>query len=129
MCQRIAMFPTSARLETLQKTVGDDLLIFAPELVVCGGIVVLLLARLIPKFDRTHLGVLAITVLTAALFAIGFHIATHGQSAGSYFEGMLISDPFAGFVRCLVLGASLLTVLLSQVSGIPDSDDSADFYT
>src|SRR5579872_5095662 len=129
MCQRIAMFPTSTRLESLQKTVGDDLLIFAPELVVCAGIVTLLLARLIPKFDKTHLGILAITVLTAALFAICFHLATRGQAGGSYFEGMLISDSFAGFVRCLVLTASLLTVLLSQLSGIPDSDDSADFYT
>jgi NADH-quinone oxidoreductase subunit N len=123
------MFPTSAQLETLQKTVGNDLLLFAPELVVCGGIVVLLLARLIPLFDRSHLGAVAIVILTAALFAIGFHLATVDKGAGSYFEGMLVSDSFAGFVRCIVLIAALLTVLLTQLSGIPDAADSSDFYT
>lgn len=123
------MFPTLARLETLQSTVGNDLLLFAPELVVCGGIVVLLLARLIPRFDRSHLGAVAIVILTAALFTIGFHLATVNKGAGSYFDGMLISDTFAGFVRCLVLAASLLTVLLTRFSGIPDVKDSADFYT
>jgi NADH-quinone oxidoreductase subunit N len=122
------MFPSSSQLDTLQKTVGSDLLLFAPELAVCGGIVVLLLARLLPQFDRSHLGAVAIVILSAALAAIGFHLVNSAKGAGSYFEGMLISDPFAAFVRCIVLSAALLTVLLTQVSGIPDATDSSDFY-
>jgi NADH-quinone oxidoreductase subunit N len=42
---------------------------------------------------------------------------------------MLESDAFAGLARCFVLGAALLTVLLTQLTGIPDRDDSADFHT
>ncbi len=123
------MFFTSARLESLQSTIGTDILLFAPELVVCVGIVVLLLARLIPQFERSHLGTVAIVILTAALAAIGFHLSTVDKSAVPYFEGMLIADQFAGFVRCLVLIAALLTVLMTQLTGIPDAPDSADFYT
>jgi NADH-quinone oxidoreductase subunit N len=126
------MFPTSARIEALQSTLGNNLLLFAPELVVCGGIVALLLARLIPQFDRSHLGAVTIVILAAALFAIGDQLKIFDKGAGSYagpyFDGMLVSDPFAGFVRCLVLIAALLTVLLTQLTGIPDAGDSGDFY-
>ncbi len=122
------MFPSSVRLEALQATLGDDLLLFAPELVVCGAIVALLLARLIPLFDRAHLGGLVVTLLTTALVALVFHLGTAEKDAGVYFEGMLISDRFAGAVRFLVLVAAVLTVLLTLLTGIPDARDSADFY-
>ena len=41
---------------------GNDLLVFLPELVVCVGIVALLLVRLVPLFDRVHLGGLAVAI-------------------------------------------------------------------
>ena len=41
---------------------------------------------------------------------------------------MLIADPFASLVRCLVLFAALLTVILTLLSGIPDRADSSDFH-
>lgn len=123
------MFPTVARLETLQSTVGTDLLMFAPELVVCGGIVALLLGRLISLFDRSHLGSLVIVVLVAALFAITSQLINADRGAGPYFGGMLISDQFASLVRCLILFAALLTALLTLLTGIPDAADSADFYS
>jgi NADH-quinone oxidoreductase subunit N len=126
------MFPTLARLEMLQSTVGTDAILFAPELVVCGGIVVLLLARLITQFEHTHLGAVVIVVLSAALYALIDQIITveqgNGSYAGSYFQGMLGSDSFANVVRVLILSAALLTVLLTQLTGIPDAQDSADFH-
>ena len=126
------MFPTTTRIQYLQSTLGDNLLLFAPELAVCGGIVVLLLARLIPTFDRTHLGAVAIVVITAALFAVSYQVASAGSGttgyAGVYFDGMLVSDRFAALVRLLILSAALLTVLLTQFTGIPDAADSADFH-
>src|SRR5262245_2025886 len=124
------MFPTSIRMDNLQAALGNDLLLFAPELVVCGGIVLLLLARLVKFLDRAHLGTVALATLAAALFAAGYQFLETGtdKAAASYFAGMLVADPFAGLVRCLVLVAALLTVLLTQLSGIPDSSDSADFH-
>ena len=126
------MFFTSARIETLQTTVGNDLLLFAPELVVCCGIVVLLLARLLPQFDRSHLGTVSIVVIVASLAALIGQLITVerglGAYAGAYFDGMLVSDRFAAFVRCLVLIAALLTALVTQLTGIPDARDSGDFH-
>ena len=122
------MFPSLVRMESLQQSIGNDLLQFIPELVVCVGIVVLLLVRLVPVFDRVHLGSLAVAALAVALFAAGYQVYEN-RWAGSYFSGMLVADPFAGLVRCLILLAALLTVLLTQLTGIPDRDDSADFHT
>jgi NADH-quinone oxidoreductase subunit N len=122
------MFPTPSQIQALRDAVGTDLLQFIPELAVCFGIVALLLARLVPLLDRAHLGGLAVAVLAVALAAAGYQVAADTWS-GSYFSGMLASDPFAGLVRCLVLTAALLTALLTQLSGIPDRDDSADFHT
>ena len=122
------MFPTLLRMESLQESLRSDLYQFIPELVVCVGIVTLLLVRLTSLFDRVHLGGLAVAVLAVALFSAGYQFATHRSGAGAYFGGMLIADPFASLVRCLVLFAALLTVILTLLSGIPDRADSADFH-
>jgi NADH-quinone oxidoreductase subunit N len=121
------MFPTSTTINDLQGTVGDSLRLFLPELVVCVGIVVLLLTRLLRVFDRAHLGGIAVTTLILALLVAGFQVYEDNWGR-SFFSGMLVSDPFAGLVRCLVLLAALVVVLLTQLTGIPDRADSADFH-
>jgi NADH-quinone oxidoreductase subunit N len=138
MCQGFPMFPTASSVNELQSSVGDSLRLFLPELVVCAGIVVMLLTRLLRVFDRAHLGGIAVATLVVALFVAGYQFCDAefgiGNSpptgwGGSFFAGMLSSDPFAGLVRCLVLVAALVTVLLTQLTGIPDRADSADFHT
>lgn len=128
------MFPTLTSVEKLQSALESDLLVFLPELAVCAGIVTLLLARLVPALDRVHLGGVAVAVLAVALFAGGYQVydaagkpANQGWG-GVYFTGMLTSDAWGGFVRLVVLASALLTVLLTRLTGIPDKDDSADFY-
>jgi len=122
------MFPTLAGINSLQAGVGFDLLLFLPELVLCVGIVSLLVARLISLFDRVHLGGLALAVVGAALFAACWQFATDDAEAGACFSGMLVSDRFGVFARCLILLATLTTILLTQLTGIPDRADSADFH-
>ena len=96
---------------------------------VCVGVVLLLLARLVPALDRVHLGGVAAAVLAGAVFAAGYQVHEHsGSWAGSYFGSMLTSDAWGGFVRVVVLTAALLAVLLTLLTGIPDAADSADFY-
>lgn len=121
------MFPTLAGLEKLRSAIDHDLLMFLPELVVCVGIVALLLARLLPTLDRLHLGGAAAAILVCAVFTAHAQVR-EGQWAGSYFAGMLTSDAWGGFVRVVVLASALITVLLTLLTGIPDRDDSADFY-
>jgi NADH-quinone oxidoreductase subunit N len=126
------MFPKLFDIDRLQSGVQSDLLVFLPELAVCFGVVLLLLARLVPFFDRAHLGGVAVATLAGALFAAVAQIQDaqkpQGTWAGEYFNGMLIADAWGGFVRVVVLAAALLTVLLTLLTGIPDKDDSADFY-
>ncbi|MBA4187656.1 MAG: NADH-quinone oxidoreductase subunit N [Planctomycetaceae bacterium] len=122
------MFPTAVKVDALQSAVGSDLLMFLPERVLCVGIVSLLLARLLPLLDRAHLGGLALAAVAVSLYTAGAQV-NGGEWSGPYFGGMLSSDAFAGLVRCFILGAALLTILLSQLTGIPDAADSADFHT
>lgn len=127
------MFPTLVNVQRLQSALDNDLLLFLPELAVCAGIVALLLARLLPALDRVHLGGVALVALVVGMFAAGFPVYEARERpdqvwAGTYFAGMLTSDAWGGFVRVVVLAAALLTVLLTLLTGIPDRDDSADFY-
>src|SRR5258708_7618917 len=122
---------TRPRIDALQDALGGDLVRFLPELVVCAGVVVLLLARLVRQLDRSHLGGLAVVVLAVALYAAvaGYPAATGSARQASLFTGMLLADPFAGYVRVVVLAAAIVTVLLTRVTGLPDAEDSADFYS
>jgi NADH-quinone oxidoreductase subunit N len=115
-------------MNALQEAIGSDLLHFIPELVICVGIIALLLVRLVAFFDRAHLGGLAVAALAVALFAAGYQVYENSWP-GPFFTGMLVSDPFAGLARCLVLAGALLTALLTQLTAIPDRDDSSDFHT
>ena len=120
---------TRARIDALQATLATDLLLFLPELVVAGGVVLLLLCRLVKPLDRTHLGGVAVAVLAVALFAAAGETAAPGTPRdASYFGGMLAADPFAAFARTLLVAAALLTVLLTRLTRIPDRADSGDFY-
>lgn len=129
------MFPTTSQLRSLQSGLGTDLTLFLPELLVCGGVVFLLLCRLVKALDRAHLGAVAVCTLCAALFPAVYQLGdavgwfdTPAAPAGSFFGGMLVSDPFGVLVRALILAAALLVVLLTRLTGIPDREDSADFY-
>jgi NADH-quinone oxidoreductase subunit N len=122
------MYPSARQIRELQSGLADDLFLFLPELMVCGGIVLLLLCRLVKVLDRAHLGGLAVAVLAVALFAAGYQVADDKAGAGSFFGGMLASDPFASLVRALVVAAALLTALLTRLTGLPDREDSADFH-
>ena len=123
---------TSVDLEYYQSHLKVDLLQFAPELVLVGTILGLLLARLIPRFAKVHLASLALGGSSAALFALlaphfGLLIAPPKDTTA--FTGLLALDPFAGFLRAILLGFAVLAVVFTRITGIPDADDSADFYT
>jgi NADH-quinone oxidoreductase subunit N len=129
------MFPTITGLSQLQENFEADALQFLPELVLCTGIVLMLLCRLVKAFDRSHLGVLSAILLAVALLPASYQFINDAGWLGDsragpadFFSGMLVHDLFASLVRVLLLAATLVTVLVTLLTGIPDRDDSGDFH-
>src|SRR4051812_1446040 len=101
-----------------------DLLIFLPEALLCAAVVALLLVRLVAAFDRTHLGLLSL----GALVLCGV-VAFQSDADGAIcFGGFVVGDAYTRYARLIILGAAGLTVILSLITGIPDREDSGDFY-
>jgi NADH-quinone oxidoreductase subunit N len=120
----------------LQKQLGVDLIYFLPELILCGSIVLLLLLRLFKFFDRWHMGPLAL-VLTVTALAVNAMLWYEQLRTGrpirwemfNYEDaGLLVYDNFTIFLRFFLLGTTALVIWMSMVTGIPDREDSADFY-
>ena len=126
--------------------------IFAPEIVMCLSVVVLLLLRMFELHRRipacwialfgsllAFSGVFAQFMFLKTGFVEGgainglyeaWYLSTTGVGhVGPYFTDLLMHDHFAVFIR---LGLSLFLVLvtaLTVLSGIPDQEDGQDFYT
>jgi NADH-quinone oxidoreductase subunit N len=95
----------------------------------------LLLVRLFPGMDRVPLGGLALMTAIAALASSLFPWGgTIGTSSGVFYlfgdttQGMLIYDRMSLYLRILLYSLLTLTILLTRLTGVPDRDDSGDFY-
>lgn len=127
---------TLESLHSLQADLGRDSLAFLPELILCGGIVLLLLLRLFRPLTRVHLGWVALALSAAALVAacfqwrgvFGLERPAHYGGSLSIFSGLLIYDNFTIFLRLFLIFFGCLMVWLTLLTGIPDREDSADFY-
>ncbi|HYT91067.1 MAG TPA: NADH-quinone oxidoreductase subunit N, partial [Gemmataceae bacterium] len=122
---------TPEALGALQKSLGQDLTAFFPEVVLCGTIVLLLLLRLFRVLDRYHLGGVAL-ILTVYALMVGWNQWQGNPSEpprpAVAFGGMLAFDNFFLFIRLFLLAFVALVIWLSLLTGIPDREDSADFY-
>src|SRR5260221_99483 len=117
---------TATLFQELQNALSQDLTAFAPELLLCGGIVALLLIRLFRIFDRNHLGWIAL-VLT--LGALGISVMqwlgvedydprfSTLQPSMDLFTGLLVYDNFTIFVKLFLYGFASLIVFLSLLTG------------
>ncbi len=109
---------------------------FLPELLVCIAIVLLLLLRVFRLAGRTHLGPFTLVVTLGILFVAVCQWGGYGfqapESAGRgtdvMFGGLLVYDHLTVFLRCFLLGFAVLMIWLTLLTGIPDREDSADFY-
>jgi len=116
-------------INLLQSHLNDDLLAFTPELILCGGIVLLLILRMVKALDRVHLGSIALVLTLAALgFSSYQWQSMPWGGAGEIFSGLLAYDGFTVFLRLFLFGFAALLIWLSMLTGIPDSEDSGDFY-
>jgi len=115
--------------QTLDISVG----MFAPELVLSATIVALLLFRLfnaeniIPSYFVALLG--ALLAFTSAFVQFYYIMNAQAVESISIFSGMLVVDGLTVFFRLLLLLFLILVTALTVLSGIPDDEDSPDFYT
>ena len=122
--------------EALQLSLSVDAVAFLPALVLCGGIIMLLLIRLVPRYDRLHLGWIAFLITAFVTYLscmqwLGAAPSGPGIPSSrpiSIFGGMLIHDNFSVFLNIFLFSFAALIVLLTLLTGIPDKEDSADFY-
>jgi NADH-quinone oxidoreductase subunit N len=107
---------------------GASVTAFAPELVLCGGIIMLLLLRLVPSADRLHMGWIAPLLVLAALVAAWIEWVNGDFESRPSFSGMVVADAMTVYMRLLLLAFTELVMILSLLSGIPDREDSSDFH-
>jgi NADH-quinone oxidoreductase subunit N len=113
-------------LGDLQSSLQQDIFAFLPELILCGGIVLLLLLRLFTALNRFHLGSLALII---TLVSLGMAVQQwRDPNTFDMFTRMLVYDRLTIFLRMFLLGFTALVILLTLLTGIPDREDSADFY-
>jgi NADH-quinone oxidoreductase subunit N len=144
------MFLNSGAIEKLETNLIVDLNAFSPEIILCGAIVLFLLLRLLTSFKHVHMSWVALVFTLLALAVswvqwagpvhvnLGFYEfelpfrqpADLGGQANAHdiFGGLLAFDNFTIFVRILLLSFTTLVIWLSMLTGIPDREDSADFY-
>jgi NADH-quinone oxidoreductase subunit N len=122
------MFLTPQTVDSIQNALGADLIGFLPELLVCGGIVVLLILRLGPSLDRWHLGWVSLAFALIALVMAVYDWIEPGDPRSDLFTGLLRLDRFTMFMRVFLLAFTTLTIWLTLITGIPDREDSADFH-
>jgi NADH-quinone oxidoreductase subunit N len=129
------MFLNPDIMNTFQGKVIQDCLRFLPELILCGAIVAMLLVRMFNAFNRQHLGSFALVLTLAALAAtvsqwVDLLASTaYPPPSTPLFGGLLVYDRFTVFLRLFILGFTALVIWLTMLTGIPDREDSADFYS
>lgn len=127
-------FLSAKGLAELTRALGDSLGYFSPELVLCGGIVLLLFLRLFSAFNRVHLGYVALVVNLIALWLAWtqwqpFLDPSQPFRQTDFFQGMLVFDGLSVFLKLLLFAGTALVIWQTLLTGIPDREDSADFYT
>src|SRR5438128_1484699 len=120
------MFRMSSAIHDLQAQLPQDALGFLPELILCGTIVLLLFLRLFTSLNRWHLGWVALLFTLTALGASVVQWQAKPQS--TLFTGLLAYDTFTVFLRLFLLSFVILVIWLTMLTGIPDREDSGDFY-
>ncbi|HXT58827.1 MAG TPA: NADH-quinone oxidoreductase subunit N [Pirellulales bacterium] len=109
---------------------------FGPELALCATIVLMLLARLPSAGRKLNAFYIALPGTLVALYlAAPWRLLTQlrevdgGKFETELFSGLLVYDELTVFFRSVLLAFGVLFLVLTRLSGIPDREDSPDFYT
>jgi NADH-quinone oxidoreductase subunit N len=126
---------------TLNDTLAVSLPLFRPELALAATAVLLLLCRMLPVLRWVDSAAVA---LGGAAFATWYAWSDLKGLPGSpwttaaagaeavrteLFSGLLVFDSFTATIRFLLAAFLVLYVVFTKITGIPDREDAADFYT
>ena len=126
--------------DLIQSAIDDSLRsslsAFVPELMICGTIVLLLLARMLLSVRSGGAFLLTLAGAIAALyFAAPWHYLAAGAQLGSgsetslpAFTGMLVYDKFSIALRGLLLLFVILFTIFARISRIPRDEDATEFF-
>ena len=116
---------------TLSDTLGVSLLHFRVELAFAATVVLVLLCRMLPVLRWLDSGIVALGgVAFAAWYAwVDFRGLAADAPPVELFGGLLVADSLTAWIRLLLAGFLVMYVVFTKVSGIPDREDGADFYT
>ncbi|MEX0866124.1 MAG: proton-conducting transporter membrane subunit, partial [Pirellulales bacterium] len=119
-------------IENLFSDTAMSVKFFLPELTLCCTILLMLLARLF-RWGRALGSFVFATAgaIVALYYAAPWLLLESGDMVQrtELFTGMLVYDSFTVFFRGLLLFFLILFCVLSQLTGIPDKEDSGDYYT
>lgn len=121
--------------DSLANTLDVSLPLFRPELCLAATVVLLLLCRILPVLKYADSALVALGGVAFALWYAwsDFKSLPAGGDllAGrqELFTGLLVYDSLTAYVRLLLMGFLVLYIVFTKVSGIPDREDGADFYT
>lgn len=120
------MIGTLDRLSLEQATlVYHDIPAIGAELVLCGTVVVLLLARMFfPQWNWVGHLVAGI----GAVVAFALLVAHPPAESMELFGGLLVHDLFGYFFRVLLVGFLVLFVLFTVLTGLPSPAIATEFY-
>ncbi len=99
---------------------------FAPELTLCVTIVAMLLARLPRWGARINAMYIA---LVGSLVGLYYTAPWNVVPRTELFDGLLVYDQFTAYFRGVLFLFLVLFLIFTRLSGIPDREDSPDFYT
>jgi NADH-quinone oxidoreductase subunit N len=118
----------------------SSLYAYLPELVICLTVVALLAVRTFRWGWRVDtfwiaLAGTGLALYCAAPWQLGGALSESQVTDPSavtrmeIFTGMLVYDTFSVFVRSLLIAFSVLFVIFTKLTGIPDKEDGPDIYT
>lgn len=126
------MFLDPRTIESFWGTLRLDCQAFLPELILCSTIILLLVLRLFAGINRWHLGWESLVLTLVALAVSARQALNPPTQAGAFpreiFANLLVYDNFTVYIRLFLFGFIALVIWLSLLTGIPDREDSADFY-
>ncbi len=104
---------------------GGSLWSFRPELTLCATIIAVLLARIVlPRWKSGAYYITLLGLLTACYFAFPWS----WSASRTIFTGVLVADSFTVVLRGILLGFTVLFATFTQMTGVWDRDDQAEFY-
>ena len=119
--------------QLISDTTGSSLSYFGAELWLSGTIVVMLLCRLfsidrfVPVFLVGMIGALGAAWSSYCQFSE--IIGLQEEFSSTFFTGLLVQDLFSVYFRVFLTLFLILTIALTVLTGIPDNEDSPDFYS